>query len=139
VRPNAAQLRQLRKDNLRYSDALVPVPRAEWPVPPFLEESERLNMFRSRQFLVQLFREKSGHLRLSVNRTEWDERANRWREDIAWDDLQRLKAQAGFPDAWAVEVFPPEQNVVNVANMRHLFILDHQPAFGWHGRRQVAA
>ncbi|WP_206431449.1 DUF7694 domain-containing protein [Sphingomonas koreensis] len=137
LKPNAAQLRQLRRDNAQYSAHLVEVPRADWPPMPFLEVAERIALFRSRQFLVQVVIERTGFTRLSVNRTEWDERANRWREDIGWDDLQRLKGEAGFADRWAVEVFPDDASVVNVANMRHLFLLPEAPAYGWRRVRRL--
>lgn len=32
---------------------------------------------------------------------------------------------------WAVECYPPQRYVQNVANMRHLWILDNEPRFGW--------
>jgi hypothetical protein len=138
VKPTAAQLRQLRKDSSRYPKQLVPIPRENWPVVPFIEKAERVRVMRSRQFLVQLFRD-GGAFRMSVNRTEWDERRGSWREDITWDDLQRLKAEAGFADRWMVEMFPPEAAVVNVANMRHLWLLDEEPAFGWNRATEAAA
>lgn len=37
----------------------------------------------------------------------------------------------GLADSWAVEVFPADADVVNVANMRHLWILPDAPAFAW--------
>lgn len=137
MNPTAAQLRQMKRDNLRYPDALEPIPREQWPVTPFVEAAERFALWRSRKFLVQGFREVTGMVRLSVNRTEWDERKKRFRGDIAWDDLQRLKGEAGYPDAAAVEVFPPDDRVVNVANMRHLWILPDVPAWIWGGARNV--
>ncbi len=88
-------------------------------------------MWRSRAFLVQAFHEAGGIIRLSVNRTEWCERRKRWREDISWDDLQRLKAEAGYGDRWAVEVLPADGSVVDVANMRHIWLLPEAPAFAW--------
>lgn len=136
-KPTSAQLRQLRKDNAAWPDQLVAVPRELWPVAPFIEKAERAAVLRSRKFLVQLFRD-GGALRMSVNRTEWDERRGSWREDITWDDLQRLKAGAGFADRWMVEMFPPEAAVVNVANMRHLWLLEGDPAFGWNRSVQRA-
>lgn len=97
-----------------------------------METSQRLGLFRSRQFLLQVFHDKNGGLRLSVNRTEYDERKQSWREDISWDELQRLKAEAGFADRWAVEIYPAADAVVNVANMRHLWLLGEAPAFAWN-------
>jgi len=119
----AAQFRQLRRDNAKWPAVLQPVPRGDWPTDRIAGGAPRIAMLRSRAFLVQAFEEAGGVVRLSVNRTEFDERQGRWREDIAWDDLQRLKAEAGFGDRCAVEVLPPDLDVVNVANMRHIFVL----------------
>jgi hypothetical protein len=136
MKPTAAQLRQLKRDNARWPERLADLPRDQWPaLPPGFQP--RLAVFRSRCFLVQVV-DQGGQLRLSVNRTEWDERRGSWREDISWDDLQRLKAEAGFGDWWAVEVFPPDAEVVNVANMRHIFLLDEAPAFAWIRERKAA-
>lgn len=123
----------MRRENLRWPAALAPIPRDQWPVDPAAarcDASVRLEAWRSRTFLAQLF-DEGGMLRLSVNRTEWDERANRFRADIGWDDLQRLKAEAGFGDRAAVELFPPDVSVVNVANMRHIWLLPEPPSWMW--------
>jgi hypothetical protein len=121
----AAQLREMRKENLRWPVALAAVPREHWPADRYAARasSVRIALFRSRTFVVQVFEEKAGIVRLSVNRTEWDERQRRFRDDISWDDLQRLKAEAGYGDRCAYEVLPPDRLVVNVANMRHFFVL----------------
>jgi hypothetical protein len=44
--------------------------------------------------------------------------------------LRAAQTGAGFSGNWAVEVYPPEDEVVNVANMRHLWII-HKPEYGW--------
>jgi len=129
LNPSAPQLRQLRRDNLAWPAVLVPVPRELWPFDPYVVRegaSVRLNVWRSRTYLVQHFDERDNE-RLSINRTEWDERQKQFREDITWDDLQRLKAEAGFGDRAAVELFPPDRAIVNVANMRHLWLLRAPP------------
>ncbi|WP_218017614.1 DUF7694 domain-containing protein [Sphingomonas pituitosa] len=130
MKPNAAQLRQLKRDNMRHPAALVAVPWQEWPSAG-IDEARRLKVYRSREFLVQVYEEPGGILRLSVNRTTWCERSNSWRENISWDDLQRLKREAGYADRWAVEIYPADRAVVNVANMRHLWLLDQPPAYAW--------
>ena len=47
-----------------------------------------------------------------------------WRHDgksgIDWDILQAIKTEM-VGDAWMVEVYPPEEAVVNEVNMRHLW------------------
>lgn len=63
----------------------------------------------------------------------------RWADGISWDDLQRVKYEIGRGDQWAVEMFPPDDEVTNVANMRHLWIIA-TPSFGWrHGAAEVDA
>jgi hypothetical protein len=138
MKPTSTQLREMKRQNLLFPAHLVAVPRDLWPdmsKAPGKSGSVVLSCFRSRAFVVAIWLEPNGFTRMSVNRTEWDERKQRFRDDISWDDLQRLKAEAGFADMSAVEVYPPDEHVVNVANMRHLFILPHPPACMW--RRSV--
>lgn len=118
--------RALAKSNAHRPLALVRVPREEWPEwvapPPGLTE-----LWRSRNFLVQVFTHEDA-TRLSVCRTEV--RGDRFRGDITWEDLQRLKRECGRGDQCAVELFPPDSEVVNVANMRHLWLVP-APSFMW--------
>jgi len=85
----------------------------------------------SRDFLAALYDDR-GTMRLSINRAELTNDGN-WKANITWDELQSIKAQCGYGNLWAVEVFPPDRNVVNVANMRHLWILPNKPFYGWAG------
>lgn len=55
----------------------------------------------------------------------------RAKDGIHWDDIQRLKAEAGFATAWAVECYPAAGQVVDVANMRHIFIMPEAPDWAW--------
>lgn len=112
---------------------LSPVPRDRWP-PPKPSAPYPVEVFWNRQFLVQVFNEASG-MRMTVNRTTVNKAGN-WDENISWEDLQQLKREAGYGGFWAVEIFPPDQHVINVANMRHLWLLNEAPAFGW---RKAAA
>lgn len=124
-----AAAKHLQEQNARWPAYLLEVPRAEWPeyVPPGL-----LTVWRSRSYLVQVFNEgRAGVLvRLSVNRTAI-RAGGEWAQDIPWEDLQRLKAECGYADFDAVEVFPRHSNVVNVANMRHLWVMAEPLAFAW--------
>jgi hypothetical protein len=67
--------------------------------------------------------------RLTVNRVEVNERGS-WLSGISWDDLYRIKNECGYGDYDAVEVFPKEANLINVANMRHLWVMAHPLPFG---------
>ncbi len=74
--------------------------------------------------------DEDGKKRLSVNRTVLTD-DGQYQDGITWDELNRVKAEAGFADAWAIEIYPPTDDVVNVANMRHLWILDEAPIQAW--------
>jgi hypothetical protein len=127
---NRAQRREAQKkivgDGAKQPVVLQLVPREQWPSqPPTL-----LRVWRNRSFLVQEYAAPAGQVRLSVNRASLTAGGD-WAAEITWDELQQLKAECGYADRWAVEVFPPAESVVNVANMRHLWLLADAPEFAW--------
>jgi hypothetical protein len=94
-------------------------------------KSKLLRVWRSRLYMVGLWLEPSGFQRLTIQRAAIDN-AGQWVDGITWDQMQQLKTEAGFGNMWAVECYPPEDQVVNVANLRHMFLLpDGAPSFGW--------
>lgn len=51
------------------------------------------------------------------------------REDYApmgWDEIWQTFVDA-YPDRWAVQTFPPVEEVVNEANIYHLFVFEERP------------
>ncbi len=127
---NRAERRQgsklLAKANADYGQTLQDIPPSLAPPPPLF-----LKAMRSSEYLVQFYRVPSPlvRVRLSICRTRLD--GQRWADGIDWETLQRLKSEAGFGDFDAVEVFPSDSDVVNVANMRHLWVLSEPAAFAW--------
>lgn len=117
----------LRAENLKWPEQPIPVPPDRWPKS---EARNRVALFRSREFIIQVFMVCQGLMRVSVNRSEIDDSGN-WVADISWDELQQIKNFIGFSDKDAVEVFPRMEDEVNVANMRHLWILDEPLSFAW--------
>ncbi len=127
----AAKRAYLREENRKYGRTFVEIPREEWPLQlPIDDAVVRLRVWRSRDFLVQAFSSPDGSVRLSVNTTEMLANGS-WREGLTWDDLQAIKQGVGYGDRWAVEVYPPSDSVVNIANMRHLWILASAPTYAW--------
>lgn len=112
----------IRAENRKYPKELIAVHPDNWPKMPahFISGALMRHVWRSRDFLVQIFDAGEGRLRLSVNRTEPTETG--LAEGITWDDLQRLKREAGYKFCPAVEVYPPDQHIVNDANIRHLWV-----------------
>lgn len=88
--------------------------------------------WRSRHFIVQHYREPNGE-RISIQRTvdSWRLITPGPRKPITWDELQQLKREAGFAHRWACELFPPDDSVIDVAHMRHLWLLAEDPGIGW--------
>lgn len=123
-----AAVRHLREERARQPEVLAIVPSDQWPkfTPPLL-----VRVWRSRAFLVQEFEVPNASVlcRLSINRTEID--GDRWSDNISWDELQRIKREAGYGDRDAVEVYPADADIVNVANIRHLWILIDALSFKW--------
>ena len=91
-------------------------------------------VWQSRHFLAMVYSDAMGDgtfvTRISIQRTELQSDGG-WKDGISWDDLMKVKSEIGFSSLWAVECYPPDASVVNVANMRHLFIVP-APIFGWN-------
>lgn len=130
---------ELAHYNAQWPEKLRQVPENAWPdTPPGFTRS--VEVWRSRSFLVQVYSESEGVMRLSVSRTELPASPTedlRFTDGIGWDELQALKAECGFGHLFAVECFPAEADVVDVANMRHLWVLPAPLPFAWtRGGRQ---
>jgi hypothetical protein len=129
--PLQVRMRQrlLREENRRFPVHLVEIPADEWPDPV---PARLVRVLRSCAFAVQVYREPCGVLRLSCCRAAL--RADgRWVDGITWEELQALKAQAGYADREAIEIYPPADQVVDVANTRHLWVLPagERMPFSW--------
>lgn len=105
---------------------MAQVPKNQWPVMPG-HHLVPIEVWCSRFYLAQVF-DVSGHpgiVRMTVCRTDRH-------EGISWDELQQIKKEIGRGDQWAVEVFPSELHVVDVAHMRHLwFVPTSTIPFAW--------
>lgn len=128
--------RSMKRKAAKRPQSLRRLPDEEWrskkKVPKKLAE-----VWISKDYLVQVFNEDKGIARLSICRTTVFPDGN-WIDGLSWEDLQDIKRQVGRGDQCAVEVFPCEEDVVNVANMRHLWIFPKGLVFGWSDRLGAA-
>ena len=124
---------ELRKDNERYSDSFTSVTPPGYPLAAVTKKPGRV--FRSRDFLVQVFDETEGRIRLSICRTEVDLDRKRWADGITWDQIQTIKSQLGYGGRDAVEVYPADRDIVDIANIRHLWILPEPLSWVWRRKR----
>lgn len=95
-----------------------------------------VKVWRSRKYAIQLFEAGAGVLRLSICRSKLRD-DGRWEDGLSWDELQSLKSEVGYGSWYAVEVYPADKDVVNVANMRHLWLLPEPLAVGWFAQNVV--
>jgi len=125
-----AERRELARQNAKMPRELRLVPREEWPLE--LQRSRINRVWRSRDFLVQEYAEAEPVLvRLSVLRTTLDPKLGRWVDGITWDELQAIKSEIGYGSHDALELYPADQDVVNVANLRHLWVMRELATFAW--------
>ena len=135
----SAEVRARRKflaaENKKWPATMTEVPREEWPG---CYAGTVVNAWRSAWFFAALHLDAHRYRRLSVNRTQIDDRGQ-WVDGLNWDDLMLIKRQCGFGADHAVEVYPSDADVVNVANVRHLWILDAPLPFVWKMRESQEA
>lgn len=127
-----AASRYLEAERMKWPEALSLIPPDQWPDKAGKRVAE---IWRSRDFLLQVFAEDSGVERLSICRTEIG-KSGHWRENVSWDDLQRLKRECGRGDRDAIEAYPADDDVVNVANMRHLWVMPKGVRIGFFWRKK---
>lgn len=112
-------------ENKKWPNKFVEIPVERW----CMDVRELpIKVLRHRKYVVQVHVEK-GYTRLSIHKTTIL-KSGQWEDGLQWDELQKIKREIGYGDKWAVELFPPDEQTVNVANMRHLWLID-EPVFGW--------
>lgn len=72
---------------------------------------------------------RTGLIHLSINAHDRSPVRN-------WRHLQAIKNEIAGDDRWAVEVFPPEDDLVDTSNQFHLWVMPEgiEPGFGFRGR-----
>jgi hypothetical protein len=117
---------QMIRDNARRPLVLERVPPEQWPT----QMGGMIEVWCSRKYLVQVYKEADGMLRASINRTTLRADGN-WMDNLTWDEMQEIKRQIGRAESYAVEVLPKDSDIVNVAHMRHMWILPAPLPIGW--------
>jgi len=127
-------LSRVKKENAAFPKYLVPV---DIPEKYRGDAKFPVEAWRSRQFLVQVFDKGGDMIRMSVNRTDAN-LGERWADKITWDELQTLKREIGRGELEGFEVYPADSEIVNDANMRHLWIFkgNKKLPFGFHQDRR---
>lgn len=120
----------LRDENRKFPPHLVKIPDEHWPEDRHAYGDTRIHVYRSKYFLVQVYAMNGGMFRIAVARCEIDKNGQ-FVEDITWDDMQMIKRQAGFSEWDGVELFPKDRDMINIENMRHMFVFPESLPFAW--------
>lgn len=134
-----AKRQVLREENAKYTCAMRPVPRDQWPDAVVnLQLARPVAVWRSRYHLAVLYQEPGkAAQRLSVCRAAIGD-DGRFADGLSWDELQEVKNECGFEDRDAIEIYPRNADVVNVSNMRHLWILPSLCVLTWRSESATA-
>jgi len=90
-----------------------------------------IRTWRSRRFAAVLYDEGIRKPnRLSIHRAAFGD-DGRFVGGITWDELMQVKRECGFDKGDALELFPADRTVIDVANMRHLWILQVRSRLNW--------
>jgi hypothetical protein len=124
-------IRHYQKHGLQYPQTLTLVDMQTHP--DFFAEAGLVMAWVSRKFIAQLYIEATEdypHMkRLSIARVKRNQHG--WVDGITWDELQAVKREVGYGDWYAIEIYPRDCDVVNVANFRHLWLFETPLPFGW--------
>lgn len=129
--------RALQEENRQWSARMREVPMDSWPAPlqhmavSLTSRSVPLRAWRSKYFAAVLYDEgvAKPH-RLTVNRAAFAD-DGRFSGGITWDELMQVKRECGFGERDALELFPADRDVVDVNNLRHLWILTERSPLTW--------
>lgn len=126
------QARRVQTDNMLFGSTMELQKKFkgdQWN--PLTPKNATGRVWRSNKFLACEYKEPCGTIRISVNKTNLKSNLTDWEDGITWDDLMKIKHDIGYGDKCAVELLPADSDIVNVANMRHFFILDNPPEYMW--------
>ena len=112
-----------------YPDTLQVVPENDPDIPYSSHPQDIEKIYRSKKFTVILWKPGVGFgsysvgQRFSVWRTSWDSKEKRYVGDIKWDEIMDIKREMGLGERLAIEYYPADSETVNLANMRHVFLI----------------
>ena len=90
---------------------------------PYTSHPQDLDsIWRNKKFTVMVWNVPAGK-KMTISRNTWDSHACRYKDGITWDEIMEIKRGIGMGEENAVEFYPPDSEVINIANVRHIWIL----------------
>ncbi len=125
--------RAARLEAAKWPARMTPVAQDVWPKQDGLSTGAlAIGVWRSNRFLAVMWEEphKASTPRLSICRAFLGD-DGRYVDGIRWEELQQVKDECGFADRDAVELYPAQRDIVDVANLRHLWLLPARSPLAW--------
>jgi hypothetical protein len=114
-RQKRALQRKFERDSKSWPEELKLVDSGDLPEG---EHAGLIELWRSSDYLVQVHEHNEAVLRVSIATADRQKHPDR----LTWPTLQRLKREIGRGDWEAVEIYPADNDQVNVDDMRHLWV-----------------
>jgi hypothetical protein len=102
-------------------------PKKDWLVATGKHRPDRLAAWGSEDYTVQCFYVGDGIIRLAINRSQMILSPRYFADGITWEQLIGITRAIGYGDRWGVELYPPKRHVLNVMNVRHLWLFLNDP------------
>ncbi len=112
-----------------YPDTLEIVTENDPNLPYSSHPQDIEHIYRSKKYTVILWKIGVGFAgynlgqRFSISRNEWNSKDRRYKDGLTWDEIMDIKREMGFGERTAIEYYPADSEVVNLANMRHVFLI----------------
>ena len=105
-----------------YPDKLTLVDENDPNLPYSSHPEDILEIWRSKKYLVIVWKVPAGK-KLSISRQEWNPTERRYKDGITWDEIMEIKHDIGMGNKTGIEFFPADDEVMNLANVRHIWIV----------------
>jgi hypothetical protein len=123
-----------REEANKRPETLTLIPYERWPANYRQSTNAPMAAWESRKYLVQMYKAPDfkdiDARRLSICRVTL-KGDGRWEENLTWEELMTVKRECGYSDWYAIEIYPRDRDIVNVANLRHLWMFDKPLPVGW--------
>lgn len=125
-----------KQEAARRPAVMTEIPRSRWPAGYESDSRAPILAYESQKFCAQVYRAIPDGLRLSICRVTLRD-DGKWEENLSWDELMQVKRECGYGDWYGVEVYPRDRGIVNVANMRHLWLMERPLSIGWFDNKET--
>lgn len=108
-----------------YPEKLTKVPDGDKSLPYTSHAMDLREVWRSKKFTVMVWNVPAG-TKISVQRNEWNPTTRRYADGITWDEIMEIKRDIGLGESTGIEFFPADSEVINIANVRHIWFISDE-------------